>query len=150
MGIKLSCLTRAARKGHKIEKVTVYVPYPPERGKGEKLGFGKGTKMLAYRIKQEWGKGQVWDGILQARRVSIKEKKMEQMYHEVPSLSRNIAKFLPHQHLTWKEAEKEFEKQFLERLLEENDWNVSKTADKIKIRVETLHRKIKKLRLGKG
>jgi len=60
-------------------------------------------------------------------------------------LSRNIAKVLPHQELSWKEAEKEFEKQFLKHALEDNDSDVTKTAKKIEIRTETLYRKIKKL-----
>lgn len=77
----------------------------------------------------------------------IKPEKMEKMYQELPALSRNIAKFLPHQDLTWKEAESEFEKQFLAQALEDHDWKVGETASKIRIRAETLHRKIKRLGL---
>jgi DNA-binding NtrC family response regulator len=77
----------------------------------------------------------------------IKQQKMEKVYQEVPKLSRNIAKFIPLQEVTWKEAEQEFEKQFLRHALEENEGVISKTADKIKIRPETLSRKIKKLGL---
>ena len=77
----------------------------------------------------------------------IQPQKMEKMYEEVSSLSRNIAKILPHKDLSWKEAEKEFEKQFLEQGLKKNNGNVMKTAQKIQIRAETLHRKIKKLGL---
>ena len=80
----------------------------------------------------------------------IQPQKMEKMYKEIPSLSRNIAKFIPHQEMTWKEAEVEFEKQFLDNALKENKWNVTKAADKIEIRVETLHRKIKKLGLARS
>ena len=79
----------------------------------------------------------------------IQPQKMEKIYQEVPSLSRNIAKFIPHQELSWKEAEREFEKQFLEHALKECKSNVTKTAEKIGIRTETLHRKIKKLGLRK-
>ena len=79
----------------------------------------------------------------------IQPQKMEKMYEELGSLSRNIAKFLPREEITWKQAEKEFEKQFLEHVLEEYQWNVSQTAKKIKLRPETLHRKIKKLHLKK-
>ena len=75
----------------------------------------------------------------------IQPQKMEQMYGEVSRLSRNIAKVLPHQDLSWKDAEKEFEKQFLSHALKDNDNDVTKTARKIEIRVETLYRKIKKL-----
>lgn len=79
----------------------------------------------------------------------IQPRKMEQMYEEVKSLSKNIAKFLPEEEFTWKEAEKEFEEQFLKHSLEENQWNLTKTAQKIRIRPETLHRKVKKLGINK-
>ena len=75
----------------------------------------------------------------------IQPQKMEKMYQEVETLSRNIAKVIPHQDVTWKEAEREFEKQFLGHALKEGKGKVNKTADRLKIRVETLHRKIKKL-----
>ncbi|MBS3166211.1 hypothetical protein J4444_03755 [Candidatus Woesearchaeota archaeon] len=75
----------------------------------------------------------------------IQPEKMEKMYQEVPHLSRNIAKFLTPVQLTWKEAEKEFERQFLAQVLKDNESNIAKTARKIKIRPETLYRKIKKL-----
>ena len=75
----------------------------------------------------------------------IQPQKMEKMYSELSRLSRNIAKVLPQQELSWKEAEREFEKQFLGHALEDNDDDVTKTARKIEIRVETLYRKIKKL-----
>jgi DNA-binding NtrC family response regulator len=77
----------------------------------------------------------------------IQPQKMEKMYEEVHELSRNIAKILPHQELSWKEAEKEFEKQFLNEALKESKGVVTKAASKLKIRVETLHRKIKRLGL---
>ena len=38
----------------------------------------------------------------------IQPQKMEKMYQEVGVLSRNIAKVIPHQDITWKEAEREF------------------------------------------
>ena len=75
----------------------------------------------------------------------IQPQKMEKMYQEVETLSRNIAKVVPHQDITWKEAEREFEKQFLGHSLKENKGEIKKAAEKLKIRVETLHRKIKKL-----
>ncbi|PIN75450.1 hypothetical protein COV17_03865 [Candidatus Woesearchaeota archaeon CG10_big_fil_rev_8_21_14_0_10_36_11] len=77
----------------------------------------------------------------------IHPQKMERMYEDVPTLSRNIAKFLPHKDFTWKEAENEFEKRFLSKALQDSQGNVAKAAAKVDIRVETLHRKIKKLRL---
>ena len=75
----------------------------------------------------------------------IRPQKMEKMYQDMHSLSRNIAKVLPFKEISWKQAEEEFEKQFLDKALEVNKHNITKTANKIKIRAETLHRKIKKL-----
>ncbi|HIJ11518.1 TPA: hypothetical protein HA278_05670 [Candidatus Woesearchaeota archaeon] len=84
---------------------------------------------------------------MEGYREILRPEKLEDMYQEVPKLSRNIAKLLPHAHLTWKEAEREFEKQFLGHALKEHDGSVSKAAHQLQIRVETLHRKIKKLGL---
>jgi two-component system nitrogen regulation response regulator NtrX len=44
---------------------------------------------------------------------------------------------------TFREAREEFEKEFLLRKLEENDWNISKTAEAIEMERSNLHRKIK-------
>ncbi len=44
---------------------------------------------------------------------------------------------------TFREAKEEFEKDFLIQKLEENDWNISKTAESIEIERSNLHRKIK-------
>ena len=46
-----------------------------------------------------------------------------------------------------KDAEREFEKKYLKAALQENDNNISKTARKIGLRFETLHRKLKSLGL---
>ena len=77
----------------------------------------------------------------------IQPQKMERMYSDIPSLSRNIAKLLPSHELSWKQAEREFEKQFLGQVLKEQENDISKAAQKLKIRVETLYRKVKKLGL---
>jgi two-component system nitrogen regulation response regulator NtrX len=42
-----------------------------------------------------------------------------------------------------REAREEFEKEFIIQKLEENDWNISKTADSIELERSNLHRKIK-------
>jgi two-component system nitrogen regulation response regulator NtrX len=44
---------------------------------------------------------------------------------------------------TFKEAKEEFEKEFLMQKLEENDWNISRTAEAIEVERSNLHRKIK-------
>jgi len=73
--------------------------------------------------------------------------KLKKFYEEVPLISQNIVKFLPKKILKWKEAEEEFEKIYLKKILEENQWNLSQTAKQIDLRYETLIRKIKKLQL---
>jgi len=75
----------------------------------------------------------------------IQPSKLENMYRQVPELSRNIAKVLPSEALTWKDAEKEFETQLFEQVLNECGWRVGEGAKKLKIRMETLQRKVKKL-----
>jgi two-component system nitrogen regulation response regulator NtrX len=44
---------------------------------------------------------------------------------------------------TYREAKEEFEKEFILQKLEENDWNISRTAEAIDIERSNLHRKIK-------
>ena len=44
---------------------------------------------------------------------------------------------------TLREAREEFEKEFILQKLEENDWNISKTAEAIELERSNLHRKIK-------
>mgnify|MGYP002266926126 CR=1 FL=1 len=44
---------------------------------------------------------------------------------------------------TFRTAKEEFEKEFLIQKLEENDWNISRTAEAVEIERSNLHRKIK-------
>ncbi|MBI2103262.1 hypothetical protein HYT55_05450 [Candidatus Woesearchaeota archaeon] len=74
--------------------------------------------------------------------------KMEKLYANVPALSQDIAQVLPPLHLRWKEAEAEFECQFLTDALRRNEHNFLRTARDIGLRPETLSRKIRRLRLG--
>ena len=52
---------------------------------------------------------------------------------------------MPDIHLSYDDAMKEFEIQFLTRVLEENEFNTSETAKKIGIAKETLSRKVNSL-----
>jgi len=74
---------------------------------------------------------------------SLNPLKYEALYKQAPVLSKNIVKELPESPKTLKQAEKEFEIKYLKKALEENNWNVSKTARKIGLRFETLFRKLK-------
>jgi two-component system nitrogen regulation response regulator NtrX len=44
---------------------------------------------------------------------------------------------------TLREAREEFEREFIVQKLEENDWNISRTAEVIELERSNLHRKIK-------
>lgn len=52
-----------------------------------------------------------------------------------------------HSSSTYKEAEKDFQYNFLLKKLEENNWNISKTAEILKISRKTLQLKIKELKI---
>ena len=54
--------------------------------------------------------------------------------------------------ITYREAKEEFEKEFILQKLEENDWNISRTAEAIEVERSNLHRKIKSfgIELKKG
>lgn len=71
--------------------------------------------------------------------------KYEALYKQAPLLSKNIVKEIPERPKTLKDAEKEFEIKYLSKALEENNNNISRTARKIGLRFETLHRKLKSL-----
>ena len=82
---------------------------------------------------------------LDSYREFIKPEKLDQLYSHVPELSENIVRVLPSHSMTWKEAEEEFERTYLKAVLSHNKENITQTARRIKIRYETLLRKIKKL-----
>ena len=51
---------------------------------------------------------------------------------------------------TYKEAKDAFERAFLKAQLDKHHWNVSKTAEVIKLERSNLHKKIKQYRLESG
>ena len=108
-------------------------------------------KVRKSMIKTEYYQREAVDTILKKTLDSYKQVirpgRLEKMYKNVNKISKNIVKQLPPIEMEWKDAEKEFEKRYLEKALEENKGNISKTAKKIGLRYETLHRKLKKLNL---
>src|SRR3989338_1354866 len=76
---------------------------------------------------------------------SLNPEKIKTFYRQTPALSKDIAKEIPEIRMTFKQAEQEFEKSYINKALEENNSNISQTARKIGLRFETLHRKIRKL-----
>ncbi len=117
-----------------------------------KMGQIKGMLSSAEPTKERYQEevvDQAIRGTLEQYKHILRPEKIEEMYQDLPTLSRNIVKFIPYQDWTWKDAEREFERQFLQQALEENGWKVSEAAARIGIRAETLHRKIRKLGLRK-
>lgn len=73
----------------------------------------------------------------------------DQLPQSIVAYQRDVAQPQPAAELamavadTFREAREEFEREFLLRKLEENDWNVSRTAEAIEMERSNLHRKIK-------
>ena len=101
--------------------------------------------------KKEYFKQAAVQDIIQdslvAYKSAIHPKRYEALYKEAPQLSKEILKELPKIPDALKITEKEFEKKFITQALAENNHNISKTARKIGLRFETLHRKMKKVQL---
>lgn len=76
----------------------------------------------------------------------LNPEKLEEFYKDVPSLSKQILEKLPEETITLREAEKEFEKRYLKKILDDNN-KLPLLAKKIGIRQETLYRKLKKLEI---
>jgi DNA-binding NtrC family response regulator len=73
----------------------------------------------------------------------IHPNKMAKIYEKLDNVASDLINEYPVENLTLKNAEKEFEKNYLKKALKENNYNENETAKKIGIRYETLHRKIK-------
>lgn len=83
--------------------------------------------------------------VLDKYKTVLHPSKIEQMYKNVSQLSGELQKELPEKKLILKEAEEDFEREYIKKALAENNHNVQLTAKKIGLRYETLHRKIKAL-----
>jgi len=74
----------------------------------------------------------------------INPEKLKSMYEKADKISKEIVQELPEEVVGWKEAEEDFDRRFLAHILHEEK-STTKAARRIKIRYETLHRKLKKL-----
>ncbi|MDP2750171.1 MAG: helix-turn-helix domain-containing protein [Nanoarchaeota archaeon] len=86
-------------------------------------------------------------GILENYKEIIHPKRLEHAYSNMEETSEEIAKSIEEEPLTLKEAEDEFEKEYLTQVFKEYKGEVKELAKKIKLRYETLHRKLKKFGL---
>lgn len=99
----------------------------------------------AYEIRQA-AVGTIIEDVLRNYRDVLHPVKFDAMYRAVPELSRDIIESLPDDPMTLKQAEREFEAEYIRKLLKEHS-TVSEAARHAGIRYETLHRKAKKLGL---
>ena len=75
----------------------------------------------------------------------IQEDKIEKVYQDLPTLSKNIAYSIPQKEFTWKQAEREFEKEYFRHHLRETKGNVKEVAKRSKLRPESVSRKLSKI-----
>lgn len=86
-------------------------------------------------------------GTLDAYKTVLHPEKLENAYEHVSELSEDIVDKIPIAEMSLKDGEREFEILYLRKALEESNWNITNTSKKIKLRYETLIRKIKRLGL---
>jgi len=87
------------------------------------------------------------DVVLDNYRGELKADELGMIYQNMDVLSNEILQELPQPTLTFEAAQIEFEKRFFSRVLKENNHSISKSARRIGLRQETLHRKLKKLNM---
>lgn len=100
----------------------------------------------AYEIKQV-AVGNIIEDVLGRYKEILHPTKFDAMYRAVPELSRDILESLPDEPLTLKQAEREFEEEYMRKVLKDYGGRVPDAARHAAIRYETLHRKAKKLQL---
>jgi len=111
----------------------------------KELGIER-TEGMKHYLKREAVKG-ILEDVFEAYKTRLHPERVAALYDCVPRLTNDIASELPDEHPSLKEAEHAFEKAFIHKALEKNKGNISATARMIGLRFETLHRKIKALRL---
>ena len=101
--------------------------------------------LLSTKFYQKMAVDEILKSTFDDYRQIIRPAKLEKMYQGADKLSSDIIKELPPIEMSWKQAERIFEKLYLKKALKENKGNISKTAKKIGLRFESLHRKMKKI-----
>ena len=91
--------------------------------------------------------GEAISDVLSSYKKVIHPKMLREAYKSVPAMSEDIATVLPETPMSLAEAELEFEREYFKKILEETKHNMKKTAERTRLRYETLLRKIKKLQL---
>lgn len=99
-----------------------------------------------YQIRQKAVEG-IIENVLENYKALLHPDRIADVYKNVDSVSKGIINEVPDKQISLKEAEEEFEKEYLKRALADNAGNISKTSKKAGIRYETLIRKLKALGL---
>jgi len=109
------------------------------------LGIEVRPQKLPKEYFQEVEVQHVIEDTLEHYKSSLQQDKFKSLYSQAPKLSREIVRELP---VDWSldKAEKEFERRYLKKALEQNK-TIIDAAKAIKLRPETLHRKLKSLGL---
>ena len=98
-----------------------------------------------YYLKQKEVEG-IIESVMSTYKPITKEDKLENIYNNVEEISKDIVDQLPDEEMSWKEAEIEFEKKYIEFALKHKK-SFKQVAKLIGISYETLLRKMKKLNL---
>ncbi|HRH45303.1 MAG TPA: sigma-54 dependent transcriptional regulator [Pyrinomonadaceae bacterium] len=78
-------------------------------------------------------------------RIVIMNGKTDILVEDLPIFSNEIPPSSSYRFPNFKEATEAYQREFIQRKLEENDWNISKTAENLGIDRSHLHRRIKNL-----
>ncbi len=100
---------------------------------------------LAYDIKQQ-AISHIIEDVLGNYKNVLHPGKLDEMYRNVSTVSKDILESLPEQPVTLKEAEHEFEMEYFKQALKLNG-SISQTARAVQLRYESLYRKLKRLGL---
>ncbi len=83
-------------------------------------------------------------------RIVIMNSKAEITTEDLPIFSNEIPPSSSYRFPSFKEATEAYQREFIQRKLEENEWNISKTAENLGIDRSHLHRRIKNLGISLG
>lgn len=86
--------------------------------------------------------------VLENYKSILHPQKVEKLYENVTQVSRDLLEELPEIPESLDDMEKEFEKKYFEQALKFNNFKISATARAAGLRYETLHRKIKELKIA--
>ncbi|MBS3169942.1 hypothetical protein J4210_05655 [Candidatus Woesearchaeota archaeon] len=115
-----------------------------QRGKAQR---GKNGEQQQQQQQEQKEVGETIRQTLDQYKDVFHPLKMEKLYENISTLSQDIASLLPPVQFSWKEAEAEFERQFLREAWLRNKQSFLSMARDIGLRPETLSRKMKKLGL---